>query len=116
MKRNYKLFLKDILTCLNKIDSFVGKMSFHEFMQDEKTKSAVVRELEVMGEAAKNIPPSIRQRYEDIPWSQMAKTRDKIIHFYFGVDYEIVWEVIRKRLPQIKPVVGKILKELEKNE
>jgi uncharacterized protein with HEPN domain len=95
MKRDYELFIKDILDCINKIDSFTDKMNFGEFMEDEKTKSAVVRELEVMGEAVKNIPVSIRERYKDIPWNQIAKTRDKIIHFYFGVDYEIVWEVIK---------------------
>jgi uncharacterized protein with HEPN domain len=113
MKRDYKLFIKDLLECINKIEDFVVEMSFDEFMKDEKTKSAVVREIEVMGEAVKNIPSSIRERYKDIPWNQMAKTRDKIIHFYFGVDYEIVWRVIRERLPQIKPLVQRILKEME---
>ena len=103
MKRDYHLFIKDLLECINKIEDFIGKMSFDEFMKDEKTKSAVVREIEVMGEAVKNMPSSIREGYKDIPWNQMAKTRDKIIHFYFGVDYEIVWRVIRERLPEIKP-------------
>lgn len=114
MKRDYKLFIKDLLECINKIEDFVNEMSFDEFMKDEKTKSAVVREIEVMGEAVKNIPSSIRERYKDIPWNQMAKTRDKIIHFYFGVDYEIVWRVIRERLPKIKPSLKKMLKEMEK--
>jgi len=114
MKRDYKLFIKDILECINKIDNFVGEMSFDEFMRDEKTKSAVVRELEVMGEATKNIPKSIREKYKNLPWSQIAKTRDKIIHFYFGVDYEVIWEVVKKRLPEIKAVIERIFKELEK--
>ena len=114
MKRDYKLFIKDLLECINKIEDFVGEMSFDEFMKDEKTKSAVVREIEVMGEAVKNVPSSIRERYKDIPWNQMAKTRDKIIHFYFGVDYEIVWRVIKERLPEIKPSLEKMLKEMEK--
>ena len=114
MKRDYKLFIKDILECINKIDNFVGEMSFDEFMRDEKTKSAVVRELEVMGEATKNIPKSIRDKYKNLPWSQIAKTRDKIIHFYFGVDYEVIWEVVKKRLPEIKAVIERIFKELEK--
>ena len=114
MKRDYKLFIKDILECINKIENFVGEMSFDEFMRDEKTKSAVVRELEVMGEATKNIPKSIRDKYKNLPWSQIAKTRDKIIHFYFGVDYEVIWEVVKKRLPEIKAVIERIFKELEK--
>ncbi|MEA1965314.1 MAG: DUF86 domain-containing protein [Candidatus Aerophobetes bacterium] len=113
MKRDYKLFIKDILECITKIENFIGEMNFDEFMKDEKTKSAVVREIEVMGEAAKSIPKSMREKYKDIPWSQIAKTRDKIIHFYFGVDYEIVWKVVKKRLPEIKLLIERIIKDLE---
>lgn len=60
MKRDYRLFIKDVLNCINKIKDFVGEMSFDEFMKDEKTKSAVVREIEVIGEAVKDIPPTVR--------------------------------------------------------
>ncbi len=101
---------------IEKIEDFIGNMDFDEFMMDEKTKSAVVREIEVIGEAAKNIPKSIMERYKNIPWSQMAKTRDKIIHFYFGVDYEIVWKVVKERLSEIKPLIKKILDELKDEE
>jgi uncharacterized protein with HEPN domain len=111
MKRGYKLFVKDILDSIDKIESFVGKMSFDEFMKDEKTKSAVIREIEVIGEAAKNIPATIRNRYKDLPWPDMARMRDKIIHSYFGIYYEIVWKVVKERLPELEPLVKKILKE-----
>jgi uncharacterized protein with HEPN domain len=114
MRRDYKLFIKDILNCINKIEDFVGEMGFDEFIKDEKTKSAVVREIEVIGEAVKNISTTIREKYKDIPWDQMAKTRDKIIHFYFGVDYEIIWRVIKERLPNIKPSLERILNKMEK--
>ncbi len=114
MKRDYSLFIRNILECINKIESFVDKMSFNEFMADEKTKSAVIREIEVMGEAVKNIPNFIRERNKDIPWRQIAKTRDKIIHFYFGTDYEIVWKVVKERLPNIKPLIRKILDDLKR--
>lgn len=114
MKRDYNLFVKDILDCINKIEDFVGKMNLDEFMRDEKTKSAVVREIEVIGEATKNIPEVIRKRYKGLPWPDMARMRDKIIHFYFGIDYEIVWEVIKKRLPEIKSLTEKILRDSEK--
>jgi uncharacterized protein with HEPN domain len=113
MKRDYKLFLKDILDAINKIENFVGTMSFDEFMKDEKTKSAVVREIEVIGEATKNIPESIRIKSKDLPWKDMARMRDKIIHSYFGIYYETVWKVIKDRLPEIKPLISKLLKELE---
>jgi uncharacterized protein with HEPN domain len=88
-------------------------MSFDEFVKDDKTSSAVVRKLEIIGEATKNVPRDIRQRYKALPWSDMARMRDKIIHFYFGVDYEIVWKVIKERLPEIKSKVTQVLKDLE---
>jgi uncharacterized protein with HEPN domain len=88
-------------------------MDFKKFIEDDKTKSAVVRKLEIIGEATKNIPKLIRQKYKELPWSDMAGMRDKIAHFYFGIDYEIVWKVIKERLPEIKPVIQKILNEME---
>jgi len=112
MKRDIGLYIKDILDCIDKIEEFTKNMSFDDFVKDDKTASAVIRKLEVIGEATKNIPESIRERYKDIPWKDMARMRDKIIHFYFGVDYEIVWKVIIQRLPQIKPLIKKLLEEL----
>ena len=88
-------------------------MNFDQFLEDDKTSSAVVRKLEIIGEATKNIPKSITQKYEEIPWKEMARMRDKIIHFYFGVDYEIVWNVIKERLPEIKPAIRQILEDME---
>jgi uncharacterized protein with HEPN domain len=73
----------------------------------------VVRKLEIIGEATKNVPKAIRQKYKEVPWSKMAKMRDKIIHFYFGVDYDTVWNVVKEKLPEIKPMIQKILKEME---
>jgi uncharacterized protein with HEPN domain len=113
MKRNHRLFVKDILDSIEKIEEFIGNMDFKKFIEDDKTKSAVVRKLEIIGEATKNIPKLIRQKYKELPWSDMAGMRDKIAHFYFGIDYEIVWKVIKERLPEIKPVIQKILNEME---
>lgn len=113
MKRSPELFLKDILDCIGKIEEFTGGMGFDEFVKDDRTSSAVVRKLEIIGEATKNVPRDIRQRYKTLPWSDMARMRDKIIHFYFGVDYEIVWKVIKERLPEIKSKVTQVLKDLE---
>ncbi len=112
MKRDYKLFIKDILDCIDKIEEFAGNMKLEDFVKDDKTSSAVVRKLEIIGEATKNLPKSLRQKYKELPWTEMAKMRDKIIHFYFGVDYEIVWKVIKERLPQIKSELTEILEEL----
>ena len=110
MKRDYTLYINDMLECIERIEEFVGDMSYDEFVEDDKTSSAVVRKLEIMGEASKNIPIEIRREYKEIPWSDIAKMRDKIIHFYFGVDYEIVWKVIKERLPGIKPFIEQVLR------
>jgi len=113
MKRDYILFIADIKDCIDKIFEFIGEMDFNEFVGDDKTSSAVVRKLEIIGEATKNIPKTITERYKELPWSYMAKMRDKIIHFYFGVDYGIVWEAVKERLPEIKPQIERILNDLE---
>lgn len=116
MKRDHRLFIKDILDSISSINNFIEGMSFEDFVKDDKTSSAVVRKLEIIGEATKNIPEAIRIKYSDIPWSDMARMRDKMIHFYFGLDYEIVWKVIKERLPEIRIRLEKILKELEDRE
>jgi len=113
MKREYKLFIRDIKECIGHINEFVGNMDFNDFVSDDKTSSAVVRKLEIIGEAAKNIPNEIRQKYKELPWSDMARMRDKIIHSYFAVDYEVVWKTVKERLPEIKPKIDAILEELE---
>lgn len=115
MKRDYKLFIKDILDSITKIEKFIKNMNFEQFVKDEKTNNAVIHKLEIIGEATKNIPPDIRNKYKEIPWSDMAKIRDKISHFYFGIRYEIIWKVVKKRLPQLKPVIKKILNDLNKD-
>ena len=82
MKRDYRLFIEDISECIDKIEEFVGNMDFDEFVRDDKTASAVIRKLEIIGEASKNIPKRIREKYKELPWSDMARMRDKITHGY----------------------------------
>ncbi len=113
MKRDYRLFIEDILECIDKIEEFVGNLDFDGFVRDDKTASAVIRKFEIIGEASKNIPKRIREKYKELPWNEMAKMRDKITHDYFGINYKIVWNVIEERLPEIKPLIRRIL-ELEK--
>ncbi|MFH0860290.1 MAG: DUF86 domain-containing protein [Candidatus Altiarchaeota archaeon] len=116
MKRKHSLLIKDILEAIAQIQTFTGGMSLTQFQDDDKTSSAVVRKLEIIGEAAKNVPSDIRQKNKAIPWSDMAKTRDKIIHGYFGVDYDVIWKTIQEKLPEIKTPLKQLLKELEKQE
>ena len=116
MTRQYTLFIQDILDAIKDIEEFIGDMDFNTFLDDDKTKSAVVWKINVIGEATKNIPQTIREKYKDVPWKYMARIRDKIAHFYFGVDYEIVWEVLKTRLPEIKLLIEQILEDLGNKE
>lgn len=112
MKRNYLLFLEDISKRIEKINSFIGGISYEDFVQDDKTVSACIREIEVIGEATKQIPKEITEKFTDLPWSLMAKMRDKLIHWYFEIDEEIVWNVAKDKLPDIKIQIDDIIKDL----
>jgi len=116
MKRDIRLYVNDILDAILAIERFVEGMSFEEFMRDDKTSSAVIRKFEIIGEATKHIPDEIRQKYFDIPWKEMAGFRDKLIHFYFGIKYELVWNTIKMELPELRNKIEKVLKDLIKGE
>ena len=108
--RDYTLYLKDILAAIESIDGFIAGMDLETFEEEDKTTSAVMRKLEIIGEAVKQIPDEVRQQHAQVPWKEMAGMRDKLIHFYFGVDYHLVWRAITERLPQVKHVIQGILK------
>jgi uncharacterized protein with HEPN domain len=86
-------------------------MNYEDFVKDRKTIDAVVRNLEIIGEASSRIPNSIKNRYSEIEWNKVVSVRNRIIHEYFGVDYEIIWEIITKNLNDLKDKISKILKE-----
>lgn len=107
--RVYLHYLQDVLANAEKALAFVQGMSGDDFLRDEKTVFAVIRALEVMGEAAKNVPDNVRQKYPHIPWRDMAGMRDKLIHHYFGVDLGTVWKTVKKDLPALQPELAKIV-------
>ena len=110
-KRDWKLFIMDILEYIEKIESYISGVSYRKFMRDSKTKDAVVRNLEIIGEAANQVPKNIQQKYKEIPWSQIIGMRNRLIHGYFVVDYDIVWDIVSRELPDLKKKIKKILEE-----
>lgn len=113
MTREWKFFIQDIYDAIQYIKEFVGTMKRKEFLADEKTRSAVAYKIENIGEASKNVPREIKAKYKNLPWTDMARMRDKITHFYFGINYKVVWSVVKKELPAIEPAIAKILSDLK---
>jgi len=113
--RDYQLYLKDIVDAMHSIEAFIAGLDLEAFEADDKTASAVMRKLEIIGEAVKQIPDDIRLKNPQVPWKEMAGMRDKLIHFYFGVDYQLVWRTVTERVPQVKADIQKLLEDMSKD-
>ena len=107
-----KPYLLHIYDSISDIERFVKGVSKQQFFENKEKHYAVIRALEIIGEATKNISPDLRATYPKIPWKTIAGMRDKLIHEYFGVKLERLWEVIRKDLPPLKVQISKILEEI----
>jgi len=112
MSRDYRLFLEDIVESSIKILRYVNRMTFEQFIGDEKTYDAVLRNLEIIGEAVKNVSDEIRRTYPEVEWKKIAGLRDIVAHEYFGVDETIVWDIIQNKLPALREQIGNILQNL----
>jgi uncharacterized protein with HEPN domain len=110
-KREIGDYLDDILTAVADVEVFIGDINYDTFVLDKKTVNAVIRSLEVLGEATKRIPTSFRQKHPEIPWNKMAGMRDVLIHDYMGVDLKTVWKVAQERLPELKSLLEKLISD-----
>jgi uncharacterized protein with HEPN domain len=113
LKRDARLYLDDIVEAIQRIEEYSAHTNFDSFKQDRKAIDAIVRNFEIMGEAVNKIPSSLRNKYPDIPWTEMMGMRNKLIHEYFGVDIQILWKTIKADIPQLEPQVRKMLEDLE---
>jgi uncharacterized protein with HEPN domain len=108
-KRRDQDYLRDIQEAIQRIADYVEGMIFAQFLKDHKTQDAVVRNLEVIGEAAKNLSHRLRKTHPHVPWKDLAGVRDKMIHHYFGINYEIVWTIAKKELPDLLPQIQDLI-------
>ena len=113
MKRDYLDAVADILDAIEKALSFCEGMTFKTFARDEKTVFAVTRAPELIGEATKKVPPSVRRKYPDIPWRDITGMRDKLVHEYFAVDLQTVWTTVREDLPALRPLIQRLQEDAE---
>jgi uncharacterized protein with HEPN domain len=112
--RNYILFLEDIVNSMEKVKTYINNLTYAEFSEKDIVIDAVVRNLEVIGEAAKNVPMKIREENKQIPWRRMIGLRNIISHEYFGIDLNIVWTIITKNLPDTRKDIEELIGKLRK--
>ena len=109
MNKDPEIFLKHILESIKLIESFSKNLNKSKFLKNKLRQNAIVRELEIIGEAVKNLPHNYTARHPNLEWSKIAGLRDKLIHHYFGVDLNTVWDVVKGDLPQLKKKIQEIL-------
>jgi uncharacterized protein with HEPN domain len=114
IKKDDLVFIEHILDSAGAIEDFSKGIDISELTSNRLKQSAIVREIEVIGEAAKNVSKEIKDKYKEVPWKEIVGTRDKIIHHYFGVDLDIIFEIVKKEIPVLKKQIQKIKEDLER--
>jgi uncharacterized protein with HEPN domain len=110
MKKDAKVFVEHILDSIKKIKEFTRGISKKKFEKDIKLQDALIRRIEIIGEAVKNLPVNFKDKYTEIPWTEIAGMRDKLMHHYFGIDLNTVWKTLKEDMPELEKVIEKIIK------
>ncbi len=113
--RKPNIFIEDIKEAIDKINRYIQGLNYETFLKNDMVQDAVIRNLEIVGEAAKNIPNEIKEKYPDIPWRRMVGLRNIAVHEYFGVDLSIIWEIISSNLPETKPMIMKMYEDFNES-
>ena len=113
MKKNVKIFLEHILEAINLIEEYVRDKNRSDFLKSIQLQDSVVRRIEIIGEAVKNIPAEFKNSHKDIPWKEITGMRDILIHQYFGIDLDLTWEVIKVDLPNLKKSILSLTNEIK---
>jgi uncharacterized protein with HEPN domain len=101
--------LQDIEECINRIDRYIHHVNYDGFSKDPKTQDAVIRNIEIIGEAVKSLSTEIKEKHSNIPWKNIAGTRDRLIHHYFGVNIDVVWDIVEGELPELHRQIKKLI-------
>lgn len=110
--RTHTMYFDDILMAIGRIIEYTEGYDYSAFKNDNKTVDAVIRNFEILGEAVKNIPKDIKNQYIEVPWDEMYGLRNRVSHAYFGIDYEIIWDIITNHLPQNQKQIESIYKRV----
>jgi len=114
MRRNYLLYLEDILESTGKIQNYASGLSYEDILKDKMRIDAIVRNFEIIGEASGKVPHEVRDRYPFVEWKRISDFRNVLAHEYFGIKYKIMWDIIKNKLPQLEKQIKSIVDQ-EKN-
>lgn len=109
--RSYRMYLEDIVISMTRILEYTNGYSVSDFRKDYKTVDAVIRNLMIIGEASRNIPENVKARHPEVPWDEMYLLRNKVSHEYFGIDYEIIWDIVSNYIPENRTQIQRVLSE-----
>ena len=113
-ERNDLVYLKHILDSISWIENYISEIKYQDFMNNHLVQDGIVRQVEIVGEATKNLSQKIKNKYSEVPWKDIAGMRDKLIHGYFGVDLDAVWDTAKKDIPKLKIQIKKIIEREKK--